>query len=355
MANPGYSVASVHRRPLAPIVLMALATPAFADNGIPRPDHILIVIEENHAYSQIIGSPSAPYINSLAAAGALMTSSYAITHPSQPNYIAFFSGSTQGVTTDGMYPHTLFTAPNLGAKLWAAGLTFGGYSQTMPSVGYDGLTAGNSSTGTYQRKHNPWVNWQDLSPVLPPNKLPASVNMPYAGYFPSDYSTLPTLSFVIPNQLYDMHDGTIQQGDTWLRDNISAYAAWARNNNSLLIVTFDEDDGAHSNRIATIFYGPMVVPGQYGQVVTHYNMLRTLEDMYSLPHDAGTIAAAPIADIWAHCPADLNDDGVVNSQDFFDFLTAFFAQAPAADFNHDTFINSQDFFDFLAALFAGCP
>jgi len=54
------------------------------------------------------------------------------------------------------------------------------------------------------------------------------------------------------------------------------------------------------------------------------------------------------------CRADFNDDGFANSQDFFDFLVAFFALAPEADFNDDTFVNSQDFFDFLVAFFAGC-
>ena len=65
-------------------------------NGVPRPDHVVIVIEENHSYSEIIGSSAAPYINSLAAQGALFTQSHATTHPSQPNYLHLFSGSNQG-------------------------------------------------------------------------------------------------------------------------------------------------------------------------------------------------------------------------------------------------------------------
>ncbi len=272
---------------------------SYADNGVPTPNKVVIVIEENHGYSQIIGSASAPYINQLASAGALMTQCYAVTHPSQPNYIALFSGSTQGVTSDSVYPHSQFTAPNLAANLLASpnGYTFGGYSETMPSVGYDGASSG-TAPATYQRKHNPWVNWQDSTIPLPANKLPPSVNMPYAGFFPSDYSTLPTLSFVIPNQANDMHDGTIAQGDTWLSNNLAAYATWCQTHNSLLIVTFDEDNGGENNRIVTIFYGPMVVPGQYPESITHYNVLRTLEDMFGLPHAANTVALAPILDIW---------------------------------------------------------
>src|SRR5438046_846491 len=85
------------------------------------------------------------------------------------------------------------------------------------SAGSAGDSAAPSATGYYKRKHNPWVNWQDPGIPLPYNKLPASVNMPLAGYFPVDYSTLPALCFVIPNQLHDMHDGTIAQGDQWLQ------------------------------------------------------------------------------------------------------------------------------------------
>jgi len=54
------------------------------------------------------------------------------------------------------------------------------------------------------------------------------------------------------------------------------------------------------------------------------------------------------------CVADFNSDGLTNSQDFFDFMTAFFASEPSADVNHDEFINSQDYFDFVTAFFAGC-
>src|SRR4051812_13172554 len=89
---------------------------------LPTPAHVVIVIEENHSYDQVIGSSSAPYINSLANQGALMTDMSAVTHPSQPNYLALFSGSTRGVTNN-VLPKTPFTEENLGSELIAAGLT----------------------------------------------------------------------------------------------------------------------------------------------------------------------------------------------------------------------------------------
>src|SRR5438045_1062375 len=102
----------------------------------PTWDHIVIVIEENKSFSQVIGNPiDAPYINNtLKIGGAYLTDMYGITHPSQPNYLQFFSGANQGVTTDndtsGVTP---FNMANLGAELIAAGQTFTGYSENLPS------------------------------------------------------------------------------------------------------------------------------------------------------------------------------------------------------------------------------
>jgi len=262
-------------------VVFVLAAATSRAQPLVPPDHVVIVVEENKAYSQIIGSSAAPYINGLVPQGALFTQSFGITHPSQPNYIAFFAGSTLGVT-DNSCPHT-FSAPNLGSELLGAGLTFAGYSQGLPSTGSTVCTS-----GSYMRKHNPWVNFTNV---------PSSANKPFTS-FPSTFTSLPTLSIVVPDQANDMHDGSITQGDTWLRQNLDAYVQWAKTHNSLFILTFDEDDDAHGNQIATIFVGPMVRPGRYGTRIDHYNVLRTLEDLYGLPHAGNAASAAPIVDIW---------------------------------------------------------
>ena len=176
----------------------------------------MIVIEENHSYSEIIGSSAAPYINSLAAQGALFTQSYAITHPSQPNYLDIFSGFNQGVTNDSC-PH-YFATDNVGLYLLNASLTFAGYSEDLPSIG-----SIVCSSGAYLRRHAPWVNFTNI---------PRTTNLPYSN-FPTDYSTLPTLSFVIPNVNNDMHNGTIQQGDSWLQQHLDAYVQWAMRRSGL--------------------------------------------------------------------------------------------------------------------------
>ncbi len=270
--------------------------------ALPRPAHVVIAIEENHGYSQIIGNPDAPYINRLAREGANFTSSFAVTHPSQPNYIALFCGSTLGVLDDQPRPHEMFTMPNLGSKLLAAGLTFAGYSDGLPEVGFDGKSAGDDENGTYQRKHNPWVNWQDDTVPLPPNKLPPGVNLPFTS-FPASFDSLPTVSIVVPNQKHDMHDGSVAEADAWLEQNLGAYVEWARTHNSLLILTFDEDMGLEFNRIVTIFHGPMIAPGNHADVITHLNVLRTVEMMYALPADGeAPWFGPPACGVWQSVP-----------------------------------------------------
>ncbi len=313
-----------------------------------RPDHIVIVIMENHSFGQIIGSPEAPHINALAAEGAsivngpmdpagLHSGSHAVRHPSQPNYLELFSGNNQGTIQDG-HPGTSsepftspppFATPNLGAALRHAGYTFATYSEDLPSVGSDDDGGGGSSG--YQRKHNPAVNWQSADAGPANNHLPPELNQPFfplpgqpATGFPTDFNQLPTVAIVVPNQQHDMHDGTIAEGDIWIKQNIiDTYYRWAKTHNSLLIVTFDEDgDDTASNQITTIFAGPMIQPGNYtetdlnignpyvgapgdpgiqtptGTAMNHWNVLSTILDLYGLAHIDRSINRPALTDIF---------------------------------------------------------
>lgn len=280
---------SAWRFPVAAATLVLLGTavtaaapPARAGGAVPEFDHIVVVMFENKADAQITAS-SAPYFKSLAAQGANFTQAYGITHPSQPNYLALFSGSTQGVTGDSC-PLT-FSGGNLGAQLIAAGYTFKGYSESMPSNGYTGC-----SSGTYRRKHNSWVDF---------STVPAASNLTFAS-FPAagNYASLPTVSFVTPNMCNDMHDCSVGAGDTWLKANLDAYAQWAKTHNSLLIVNFDEDNSLALNHIYTAFVGAHVVPGSYAEKTTHYTVLRTIEAAYGLAALGGAATVAPITDVW---------------------------------------------------------
>jgi acid phosphatase len=262
-----------------------VATAAILDPSgvrVPRPDHVLIVIEENHAYGEVVGAPTAPYITSLAREGANFTASFAETHPSQPNYIALFSGSPHGVTDDRC-PVSLSGA-SLGRQLLDAGLTFSGFSESMPVPGFTGTEA-----GPYKSRHNPWVDFDNL---------PASVNLRLTD-LPRQPDRLPAVCFVIPNIENDMHGGSVETADAWLRLHIAPYIDWLKTHNGLFVLTFDEDDGSAGNRIPTIFVGPMVLPGNYDRRIDHYCLLRTIEAMYGLAAIGNARDARTIGEVWA--------------------------------------------------------
>ena len=131
--------------------------------------------------------------------------------------------------------------------------------------------------------------------------VPPEANQPYSA-LPRDFSELPTVAFVVPNLCNDMHDCGVRAGDRWAQQHLPAYVTWAQAHDSLLVVTFDEDNGSSANHIATILVGPMVKPGTSAQRVDHYSLLRTLEDMYGLPPLGRAAEAAPIDGVWTISP-----------------------------------------------------
>jgi Phosphoesterase family len=249
---------------------------------VPRPDHIVVVILENKHRSSVMGSRQAPYLNKLAARGANMTHSYGVTHPSQPNYLALFSGSTRGVRSNAC-PQRFRKADNLGHQLRKSGLSFIGYSESLPKTGFRGCTSGR-----YVRKHNPWVNFATL---------PASTNRPFSA-FPRDYRNLPTVAFVSPNMCHGMHDCSVRTGDRWMKEHFDRYARWAPRHNSWLIVTFDENAGGSVKPIFTIIVGAEVRPGVYRERLNHYRLLRTIEEAYGLPALGRAKGVSPLSTIW---------------------------------------------------------
>jgi acid phosphatase len=293
--------------------------------GLPVYDQILIVVEENKDYGEVVGRDYAPYLNKLKAEGASFARMYGEEHYSQGNYFWLFSGDNQTVgfvdqvpsaKTNPSYP---FTTPNLGAQLIAKGLSFKGYAESLPEIGFTGDEVGN----IYARKHVPWISFANV-----PNgrTIATSSNLRFADFpkDPAGYDELPTVAFVIPNLDNDMHncepdqtEGCVRRGDQWLQENIDPYYQWAKEHNSLLIVTFDENDDLRKytgltnpgidptdpqgicrvalidrelcvdleNRVLTIFAGAHIKPGEYpeGRGITHVNILRTIEAMYGLP------------------------------------------------------------------------
>ncbi|WP_327321728.1 alkaline phosphatase family protein [Streptomyces sp. NBC_01210] len=255
-----------------------------ADAALPGYDHVIVVVFENKQYGEIIGSSNAPYINQLANAGASLTGMKALTHPSQPNYFNLFSGSTQGITGDGCYTPQSMSAANLGQELTAAGKTFATYNEDLPSEGSTACT-----NGQYAQKHNPWFAFKNV---------PLNTGKTWAQFPKSDFTQLPHLSFVVPNQCSDMHSCSVGTGDTWVKNNLDAYAQWARVNNSLLVLTWDEDNYLGSNRIATVFSGAKVKQGTFSGAYNHYDLLRTFEDLFGTTHAGNAASATPVTEVF---------------------------------------------------------
>jgi hypothetical protein len=234
---------------------------------------------ENHEYGSIVGSSHAPYLNALIRRYGLATNYHAVTHPSLPNYLALFAGSNFGIHDDGI--HNL-TARNLADQLAAHGRTWHVYAQDLPSRCYARSAAYGGvdligAAGWYVRKHEPAISFTDISR----NATRCGRITHLAGFSPSAAS----FELIVPNMTNDMHDGTIAQGDAFLRGfvpRITGSAAFAR---SLLIITWDEGTtslggGGH---VATIVIAPGVRAGFRSSIShTHYSLLRTVEDAWAL-------------------------------------------------------------------------
>jgi hypothetical protein len=247
----------------------------------PHAKNVIVIIMENRDYDLIIGSDQAPFINgTLVPQAALMTNSHAIGHPSQPNYLALFSGSTHGITDDSC-PHE-FDDTNLGAEVLAAKKSFDGYSESMPKDGFTGCTAPE-----YARKHNPWVDFKNV---------PASSNLIWHD-IPGGQ---PTVSFIVPNLCNDMHDCSTRTGDNWLKANLPTILQYEDANAGLVILTWDEadPDANGKNQIATLLMGGTIVPGKYSQDVDHYAVLHTIENIVGVPCTADACTAPVLKGMW---------------------------------------------------------
>jgi hypothetical protein len=271
---------------------------------LPVYDHIVVLVEENKDNDLVLGAGSmAPYINeTLRPMAANFTRSFGEEHHSQGNYFWLFSGDNHGVgfededvTLAHGYP---FSSSNLGSELIDKGYSFKGYAQGLPEIG----STVWETEERYARKHVPWIAFSNL-----PNGSTAesSSNLRFKD-FPTTtggFATLPTVSFVIPDLIHDMHDGppeeAVARGDAWLRDHLGPYIRWAKDNNSLFILTFDEnsdmealqgltdpasEDISVKNQIATLIIGDHIEPGDYteGAGINHVTVLRTIEAMYGL-------------------------------------------------------------------------
>jgi acid phosphatase len=257
---------------------------------------VVIVVEENHSFEQVIGSPAMPYLNSLTQQGALATQYYAMMHPSIPNYFALTSGGTW--TTDDNFPGPL-SADNLVRQINAAGKKWKSYAEDLPSPGYLGTTM-----GSYIQHHNPFVYFSDV--VSDPRQ--AANVVPFT-QFAADLNAgaLPDFSFVVPNALDDAHNcpagvtcsdnDLLSRADQWLQANIGPLLPAPQfQKRGLLLIVFDEstlsDMRNGGGRVPLIAIGPWAKAGaQSAATYNHMNTLRSICEVLALPSCPGAAAS----------------------------------------------------------------
>ncbi|QFP76071.1 alkaline phosphatase family protein [Deinococcus sp. AJ005] len=282
---------------LMAVVLMSSATAA------PAPfSHVFVIVMENTGYKEAIGNPNLPTLNALAQKYSLATNYTGVAHPSLPNYVALLFGSTFGSHNDD--PRQSFKSDNLALQLESAGLSWKGYFQGLPSVGWDGGAAGH-----YGKKHNPFMLSADIAanPKLRQNvvkldALSADLNSGKA----------PNFALIVPDVCHDMHGAlncprgpALQRtGNAFIKtwtEKIMASSAWT--GRSAIVITFDESEGGDKTggggKLATVVItknGPRNVTS--AQPYNHYSLLRTLEDGWGLPALREAGQARPMTDLF---------------------------------------------------------
>ena len=255
--------------------------PTTAPSSTSAIKHVFVVVMENHAYTQVWNTSSSPYITSLGNAYARATNYTAITHPSLPNYLDLYGGSNYGITTDCSPSSSCHVnAKNLADNLTAKGLTWKGYMESMPS-NCDITTSGN-----YAPKHDPFVYFDDIR--INTARCDAGV-VPYTALANDlkSASTTPNFAFITPNLCDDMHNCSVSTGDSWLKSHLPSIlnSPACTVDKCLLILTWDEDDGSHGNKVLTIFAGSGAKTGGAvsSKTYNHYSLLKTVETIFGLP------------------------------------------------------------------------
>lgn len=232
--------------------------------------HVVWIWLENESFSQVIGSPSAPFLSRLARACGIATDYSAVAHPSLPNYIAATSGGTWGIADDGPPSAHPLRRRSIFGQLGDAGLSWRSFEESMPTA------CDLASSGRYAVKHNPAAYYLDI------RKQCARWDVPLQALRPD---RLPSFAFVTPDVCDDMHSCPVATGDRWLQRFVSSLVGGGsyRAGDTVVFITFDEGDG-FSNRVATVVVSPSTRTGTVAAgVFDHYSLLRTTEQLLGLP------------------------------------------------------------------------
>ncbi len=261
--------------------------------------HVIWIVLENHSYGAILGSSQAPYFNTLAKDCGVATNYHNVTHPSLPNYIAL----TSGLPLSSLHEFLSDCSPGSSCdtstrSIFGQGESWKSYEESMPS------TCDHSNSGNYAVRHNPAAYYTTLGGC--------SSNDESYSHLASDLShnQLPTFSFVTPNLIDDMHNGTVADGNSWMSHNLPTIlnSSEYKNGSTVVFITFDEgsDVGSYANgencatntsdtscHLPTIVISPSTKAGaRSGTLFNHYSLLGTTEQLLRLSK-LGQAASSP--------------------------------------------------------------
>jgi acid phosphatase len=269
---------------------------AVATSRVPAFDHVYVVVMENHELGSIVGNPHAPYINRLIHDFGLATRYTAVAHPSQPNYVALFAGGPLGVHDNGVIH---LTSRSVADQLEAAGKTWHVYAQDYPGgcsqlVLHYGPVDLVGAAGTYVRRHEPAISFTRIS------HDPARCS--HITSLASFSATAADFELIVPNLTNDMHDGSVAQGDAFLKAFVPYITGSPAFATSLLVITWDEGStkAGGGGRVPTIVISPLVSAGARSVVHhDHYSLLRTIETGLGMGCMRNTCAANDLGEFFA--------------------------------------------------------
>ena len=278
--------------PAAALLLLAAGPAAAAAPSPAAPSHTVLIVLENHEFDEVIGNPEMPYLNRLARGGALATDYFGVTHPSLPNYLALFAGSTFGIAEN--CTDCVVRGPNLATQLSRGGISWRAYMGDLPHPCFAGASHGN-----YAKRHNPFAYFPSVAAVpsrcrqvVPETRLLADLR----------HHRLPEFGWLTPDLCDDAHDCNLAAADEHLRTLVPP-TLHQLGPHGLLILTFDEgtSDGGccglpGGGRVATVLAGPDVPPGiEIRRPADHYSLLAAIEDRFGLPRLRLARSAKPLA------------------------------------------------------------
>jgi phosphatidylinositol-3-phosphatase len=274
---------------------------------LPTSSPVVVVALENESYSDVVGSASMPYYNSLISKYALTGNFYADVHGSFPDYAMVTSGELITAAGWGLPSDFPISIDNIVREMVKTGKTWKVYAENLPAVGYTG-----GDQWPYVKRHNPFAYMTDVVGTAQANNL-----VPFHPNWSSAVSsnTLPNFSFVIPNIVDDGNecpDGTtncpnatrLSNVDQWLQVNIAPlFQNPAFRSGGVLILWWDEGDAADTanggGRLANLFAGPKVKTNYVSKTFyRHEHVLRTVEELLGINKVGCTIYIYSMSDLF---------------------------------------------------------